>query len=67
MARGVPPDNGNSGADDTDSAIRVQRAGMGPRAPLPHGDGGGHLLLLLPHVQGPRLLREVRPTPHPLP
>lgn len=67
MARRVPPDDGDRGADDTGAAVRVPGAGVGAGLPLPHGDGGRHLLLLPPHVQGAGALREGRPPPHPLP
>jgi hypothetical protein len=56
VARGVSFNDCNSGAHDTNSAIRVQRIGVGVRVLLLNGDGHRHLLLLLPHVQGARTL-----------
>lgn len=67
MARGVSSDDGDSGADDTDAAIRVQGFRVGSRFLLPDGDGRGDLLLLLPHVKGARPLRESWSPPHPIP
>lgn len=56
MACRVSSDDGDSGADDTDAAVRLSRARMGGRVPVLDLDGGGDLLLLLPHVQGARPL-----------
>lgn len=50
MACGVSSDDGHSGADDTDSAVRIQRAGMGVRASVLDGNGDCHLLRLLSFV-----------------
>lgn len=52
VARRIPPNDGDRGADNTDAAVRFPRAGVGGRLPLPDGDGSRHLLLLLPHVVG---------------
>lgn len=52
----VSSDDGDSGADDTDAAVRLSRARMGGRVPMLDHDGGGDFLLLLPHVQGARPL-----------
>lgn len=52
MARRIPPDDGDRGAHTTYSAVRFPGAGVGGGLPLPHGDGGSDLLLLLPHVSG---------------
>lgn len=53
VARGVPLDDGHCRADDLDASVRVPWHGMGPRPRLLDGVGRRHLLLLLPHVQGP--------------
>lgn len=52
VACGVSFNDGDSGTDNTDSAIRIQRAGMGVRVSVLDGYGDGHLLCLLSHVQG---------------
>lgn len=52
VARGVSPDDGDSGAHYTDSALRVPGAGLGPGVLLPHRHGSGDFLLLLSHVSG---------------
>lgn len=67
VARGVPFDDGDRGTDDSDAAVRVQRIGMGIRVFLLDDYGGGDFLLLFPHVEGARSLRERRPPPHPIP
>lgn len=67
MARGVPSDDGDRRADDTDAAVRVPRARVGAGVLVLDGDGGGHLLLLPAHVPRARALREKRAPPHPLP
>lgn len=56
VACGVPSDDVDSGTHNTDAAVRVQRAGVGAGVPVPDHHGPGHLLLLLPHVEGARLL-----------
>ena len=56
MARGVSSDDGDSGADNTDIAVRVQRVGVGPGVLLLDGDGSGDLLLVLSHGQSARPL-----------
>ncbi|KAG5563411.1 hypothetical protein RHGRI_005984 [Rhododendron griersonianum] len=67
VARGVPSDDGDRRADDTDAAVRVPRAGVGAGVLVLDGDGGGHFLLLPAHVPRARALREKRAPPHPLP
>lgn len=52
VARGVPSDDGYSGAHNTDASVRVQGVGVGAGVPLPDHHGPGDLLLLLPHVDG---------------
>lgn len=52
VARGVPFDDGDSGAHFTDAAVRFPGAGVGARVRLLDGDGGGDLLLILSHVIG---------------
>lgn len=67
VARRVPSDYGDSGADDPDAAVRFPRAGMAGRVPLLDRHGSRDVLLLLPHVEGSRPLREGRPPPHQVP
>lgn len=52
VARGISFDDGDSGAHNTDAAVRIPGAGMGTGIRLLNGDGGGDLLLLLSHVIG---------------
>ena len=56
VARGVSSDDGDCGAIDSDAAVRVQGARVGPGVLLLNGDGRGHLLLLLSDVSGARPL-----------
>lgn len=51
MACGFPFNDGDRGANHTDAAVRVQRVRLGAWAVLPHGDGSGDVLRLLPYVQ----------------
>lgn len=50
MARGVSSNDGDSGTDDTDAAVRVSGARLGPGIYMLNGDGICHLLLLLSNV-----------------
>lgn len=52
VARWVPFDDGDRGAHNTDASVRFPGVGVGVGFHLPDGDGGRHLLLLLPHVVG---------------
>lgn len=52
MACGVPSDDGDSGADNSDAAVRVQGTRLGPGFLLFNGFRMRHFLLLLSHVQG---------------
>ena len=67
VACGFPFNDGDRGANHIDAALRVQRVGVGAWAVLPDGDGSGHLLRLLPHVQSACSLRESWSPPHPFP
>lgn len=52
MARGFPFNDGDRGSHHTDATVCVERVGVGVGSVLPNGDGTGHVLLLLPYVQG---------------
>lgn len=67
MACRVPSDDGDSGADDTDAAVRLQGSRMVAGLHVLDGDGSRHFLLLLSHVQSPRTLREGWSPPYPIP
>lgn len=50
VARGVSSNDGDSGTDNTDAAVRISGARLGPGVYMLNGDGIGHLLLLLSNV-----------------
>lgn len=52
VACGISPGHCDSGAHNTNVAVRLPGPGMGYGILLFNGDGGGHFLLLLPHVLG---------------
>lgn len=67
VARRVSSDDGDSGPDDTDAAVRIQGIGMGFGVLLFDGYGSGDLLLLLSHVEGAWPLWERGSPAYPIP
>ena len=67
MACGIPFDDGDCRTDDSNAAVRVQRIRLGIRVFLLDDYGSCDFLLVFPHVEGSRSLREGRSPSHPIP